>query len=119
MVYHGITDRAIQTRLIEHARGYGGIDPKVFDQVRHIDVGGGQAGRVAARNLEGSALRHASDAGRAMQNTTRPASGGFYHQYNPKKLAAGRTFLSPSEINKTMQNSTTNNVNTRGKIQCR
>ena len=118
VIYHGITDRAIQTRLIEHARGYGNSLPKVFDQVRHIDVGGGQAGRVAARNLEGSALLHASDANVQLLNQQRPVSDGFYHQYNPNDLADGRTLLSQSEIDRTMQSSTTQNVDGRGNIQC-
>jgi RHS repeat-associated protein len=118
IVYHGITDRAIQMRLIEHARGYGGFSPKVFDQVRHLDVGVGQTGRVAARNLEGSALTHASNANEPLLNATRKASGGYYHQYDPDNLTPGRTFLDQTDIDNKMNTSTTNEVDSRGNIIC-
>ena len=116
VIYHGITNRGIQQRLIEHARGYGTTVAKNFNQVRFID----NLSKVGARNLEGSALRHAfkPNSPPTLKNALRRATPGYYHSYNPTKLARGRSFLSPSDIVKRMQNSTLKNVNKRGVIKC-
>jgi RHS repeat-associated protein len=107
VVYHGITDRPVQERLLEHAR-----DGKVFNQVSYVD---NLSSRVDARNLEGSAL-HLDKGNSAIQNTVRK-DGGFYHSYDPDNLASGRTFLSQAEIDAQMRNATTSNVDGKGKIK--
>jgi uncharacterized protein RhaS with RHS repeats len=107
VVYHGITDRPIQERLLEHAR-----DGKKFDQVSYLD---GLSSRVDARNLEGSAL-HLDRGSTAIQNSIRK-DGGFYHSYEPDNLASGRTFLSQEEIDAKMRNATTEKVDSKGKIK--
>ena len=107
VVYHGITDRPVQERLIEHAR-----DGKVFDKVSYVDD---LSSRVDARNLEGSAL-HLDKGNASIQNAVRK-DGGFYHSYDPGNLASGRTFLSQAEIDAKMKNATTSDVDGKGKIK--
>jgi RHS repeat-associated protein len=106
IVYHGITDRAIDVRLGEHAN-----DGKIFSQVSYVDD---LATRVDARNLEGSALFH--DRNKALLNSLRPVSAGYYHSYDPANLTEGRTFLTQAEIDKKMQTGKT--VDSKGKIKC-
>ena len=116
IVYHGITDRPIQVRLIEHANGYGNTTKKIFSQVSYLDA---LPDRIATRNLEGSALYHASQADANLYNAPRPVSEGFYHQYNgPEKIAKGRTFLTQAEIESQMKKAKTVNVDRGGKIKC-
>ncbi|WP_281274605.1 RHS repeat domain-containing protein [Lysinibacillus telephonicus] len=116
IVYHGITDRPIQVRLIEHANGNGNTSKKLFSQVSYLDA---LPDRIAARNLEGSALYHAFKADANLYNATRPVSEGFYHQYNgPDKIAKGRTFLTQAEIESQMKKAKTVNVDRGGKIKC-
>ena len=114
VIYRGMTrtNNRLFPRVIEHARGYGRTAQKTFDQVRYIS----DLSVVDARNLEGSALHH-SRGNQNLLNKTR-ADGGFYHQYNPNKMADGRTFLGQSEIDNRMRNSTTENVDKRGNIRC-
>jgi RHS repeat-associated protein len=107
VVYHGITDRPIQERLLEHAR-----DGKTFSQVSYVD---NLSSRVDARNLEGSAL-HLDKGNSAIQNAVRK-DGGFYHSYDPDNLASDRTFLSQAEIDAQMRNAITSNVDGKGKIR--
>ena len=113
VIYRGITER-FDDRIIEHARGYGNTTQKTFDQVRHIDDLGS---RVDARNLEGSALSHASDKGEVLFNERRN-DRRYYHSYDKENIPEGRTFLSEKDIEEKMKNSTTDNVNERG-IICR
>ncbi len=107
IVYHGITDRPIQERLLERAR-----DGKAFNQVSYVD---NLSSRIEARNLEGSAL-HLDKGNSAIQNAVRK-DGGFYHSYDPDNLASGRTFLTQAEIDTQMRNATTSNVDEKGKIK--
>ena len=107
IVYHGITDRIIQDRLIEHAR-----DGKLFNQFRNITV----ADRIDARNLEGSALSHAHVRGDRLLNSQRPVSEGFYHQYDVENIKKGRTFLSQDQIDSRLENATISNVDKKGRI---
>jgi hypothetical protein len=108
VVYHGITDRTVQERIIEHAR-----DGKAFSQVSYVDD---LSTRVDARNLEGSALHNAKGDTR-MQNAVRK-DGGFYHSYDPDNLASGRTHLTQSDIDKTMaEKGKTASVDSKGKMQ--
>lgn len=106
VVYHGITDRPVQERLMEHKR-----DGKVFDQVTYKD---NLTNRVDARNLEGSAL-HLDKGNAAVQNKVRK-DGGFYHSYDPDNLAPGRTFLSQADIDAEMATGKTVQVDKKGRI---
>jgi len=108
VVYHGITERPVQERLLEHAR-----DGKTFSQVSYVDD---LATRVDARNLEGSALHNArGDAN--MQNAVRK-DGGFYHSYDPDNLATGRTYLTQAEIDQKMATGKSTKVDGKGKMKC-
>lgn len=108
IVYHGITERSVQVRLLEHAR-----NGKTFSQVSYIDD---LVTRVDARNFEGSALYNArGDAN--VQNAVRK-DGGFYHSYDPDNLAAGRTYLTQAEIDKRMATGKSVEVDINGKIKC-
>lgn len=108
IVYHGITERSVQVRLLEHAR-----NGKTFSQVSYIDD---LVTRVDARNFEGSALYNArGDAN--VQNAVRK-DGGFYHSYDPDNLAAGRTYLTQAEIDKRMATGKSVEVDINSKIKC-
>ncbi|WP_238158697.1 RHS repeat-associated core domain-containing protein, partial [Trabulsiella odontotermitis] len=88
VVYYGITDRTVQQRVIEHAS-----NGKIFSEVRFIDD---LTDRISARNLEGSALDHAR--GNSIMTNAVRKDGGFYHSYDPKNLADGRTYLSQADV---------------------
>lgn len=106
VVYYGITDRSVQTRVMEHAS-----NGKVFSQVNFVD---NISNRVSVRNLEGSVLYHAfGDTN--LSNAIRK-DGGFWHSYNPNKLADGRTLLSQTEINKTLSSGSSAKVDSNGKF---
>ncbi len=106
IIYQGITDRDVEARFTEHAR-----DGRVFDQVKYTDELGS---RVAARDLEGSALNHARGSG--LENAVRK-DGGYYHSYDPEKLAEGRTFLSQDEIDRKLSKANVKSVDNRGGIK--
>ncbi len=108
VIYHGITDRPIQERLVEHAN-----DGKPFSQSSYLE---GIEDRASARNLEGSALYHAGQNDTPLLNSRRPVSPGYYHAYDPENLASGRKLLSQAEIDEKMKNAKTVNVNRRGKV---
>jgi RHS repeat-associated protein len=109
VVYQGITDRAVQERLIEHAR-----DGKVFEKVKFLD---NLDNRIPARNLEGSALYHSHENSNILQNKKR-LDGKYYHSYDPDNLKAGRTFLTQTEIDDLMKNATVADVDSKGKFTC-
>ncbi|KNB30376.1 hypothetical protein ACH55_10200, partial [Salmonella enterica subsp. enterica serovar Typhimurium] len=104
VIYHGITDRTVQERVIEHAG-----DGRVFSKVRYVDDLGS---RVNARNIEGSILDHAKGDPN-IENAIRK-DGGFYHSYDANNLAEGRKYLSQEEINKILKNGTVVDVDNKG-----
>ena len=110
VVYHGITDRPVQERFIEHAR-----DGKQFTQVSYIE---NLNSRAKVRNLEGSALYHEyfTDGNKSLLNAQRKATEGYYHSYDPDNIKEGRAFLTQSEIDNAMKNATHANVDKKGKI---
>ncbi|MEI7370025.1 hypothetical protein WCT94_20635, partial [Pectobacterium sp. 1950-15] len=107
VVYYGITDRTVQQRVIEHAS-----DGRVFSQVSFVD---GLQNRIAARNLEGSALDHAL--GNSNITNAVRKDGGFYHSYDPNNLAHGRNYLSQTQISDALSSGKTVNVDSKGKFK--
>ncbi|WP_228446024.1 RHS repeat-associated core domain-containing protein [Chryseobacterium gleum] len=110
MVYEGITERPVQERFMEHAR-----DGKVFDEVKYVD---NLNGRIASRNIEGSALFHHKS--QALLNKRR-LDGGFYHSYDPANLKQGRKFYTAAEIDDIMSKAETKSVESNGKfkVECK
>ncbi|WP_315814938.1 RHS repeat-associated core domain-containing protein [Paraflavitalea speifideaquila] len=109
VVYHGITERDLEDRTKEHAR-----DGKTFTQVTYVDD---LDDRVAARDLEGSALYHARD--KVLQNAERPVTPGYYHSYDPDNLKEGRTMKTAKQISLKMKTGKTVKVDDAGKIKCK
>jgi RHS repeat-associated protein len=109
VVYHGITERDLEDRTKEHAR-----DGKTFTQVTYVDD---LDDRVAARDLEGSALYHDRD--KVLQNAERPVTPGYYHSYDPDNLKAGRTMKTAKQISLKMKTGKTVKVDDAGKIKCK
>lgn len=110
LVYEGITERAVQDRFMEHAR-----DGKIFDEVKYVD---NLNGRIASRNIEGSALFHHKSLN--LLNKRR-LDGGFYHSYDPGNLKPGRKFYSLADINDIMNKAETKAVESNGKfkVECK
>lgn len=88
LVYEGITKRAVQERLIEHASS-----GKSFTSVRYVDD---LEDHIATRDMEGSSLYH--NQLNKSQTNKRRNDGGFYHSYDPNNIKDGRTFISKDDI---------------------
>ena len=109
LVYRGITKRSAIERIKEHARNC-----KEFDDARYIE---NVKNRHKARDLEGSGLYHDFEDGVKLLNKTRSSRNpGYYHSYNPKKIAKNRKFLSKSEIKKRMKNAKSLTVSQKKEI---
>lgn len=107
VVYIGITMEAPQARCNQHKQ------TKIFDHmtvIANCTVGNAAQNRVAARDIEGSALynvyagSHAAGGqatnpaiqANGLMNAQRlPANPGYYHSYDPNALKPGRNYLPP------------------------
>ena len=107
VIYYGITDRDVETRLQEHVR-----DGRIFDNVSYLD---NLPNRIAARDLEGSALHNARGS-EHITNATRK-HGGFYHSYDPDHLKPGRTYYTDTQITEKLRNAKNRAVDHRGKFK--